>query len=76
VSNSAAQLFRELCRAHGLSHSHRRLLKRLATARRLTSPALVFVEPKHFDTTNLPASLLPSAKELQHLSAQLFGASQ
>src|SRR3972149_2045518 len=39
VSNSGARLFRELCQAHGLSHSRRRLLKRLAAARELASPA-------------------------------------
>jgi hypothetical protein len=73
VSNSRARLFRELCRAHGLRFSSRRLLKRLAAAHRLTTPAMLFVEPKYFDTSDLPANLQPAARELQHLRNQLFG---
>jgi hypothetical protein len=71
VSNSAPRLFRDLCSAHGLTHSDRRLLKRLAAARGLASPAFVFVEPKLFDEP--PASLQSSAAELAHLRARLFG---
>jgi hypothetical protein len=72
VSNSPARLFGELCRAHGLSHSNRRLLKRVATERGLPSPALVFIEPKHLDIESLPASLLPSASEVEQLRTHLF----
>jgi hypothetical protein len=72
VSNSAAQLFRELCRAHGLNFSSRRLLKRLAAARGLASPAVLFVEPRHFDAAKLPACLQPAANDLHHLRARLF----
>ena len=72
ITNSAGRLFRELCRAHGLSYSTRRLLKQLSAARGLPSPALLFVEPKHFDPSTLPATLQPAARDLQHLRAQLF----
>jgi hypothetical protein len=71
-SNSPARLFRELCTAHKLQRSSRRLLKRLAEARGLTSPAMLFVEPEHFDEATLPASLSASVRDLRQLSAQLF----
>ncbi len=72
TANSGSKLFRELARAHGLSFSTRRLLKRLAASRKLPSPALLFVEPQHFDPTTLPRTLQPAAKELQRVRAQLF----
>jgi hypothetical protein len=72
TSNSPAHLFRELSNAHGLSNSSRRLLKRVAAAHQIASPALLFVQPGYFDTSNLPASLAPNAKELQTLHDQLF----
>jgi hypothetical protein len=72
VSNSQGRLFRELSAAHGVSFSNRRLLKRLARERKLPTPALLFVEPKHFDTSDLPADLQSAANELQRLRAQLF----
>ncbi len=71
-SESPAKLFRELCAAHGLSLSARRLLKRLAEARGLASSALLFVEPQHFDTQNLPAELRPCANKLRQLRERLF----
>jgi hypothetical protein len=74
VSNSQARLFRELCQAHDLGYSHRRLLKRLAAARGVAVPAMLFVDPKHFDTANLPASLDASANEVRRLRALIFGA--
>jgi hypothetical protein len=72
TSNSPSRLFRELCRVHGLNFSTRRLLKRLAAARGLPSAALLFVEPEHYDTSNLPANLQPAASELQRLHDQFF----
>ena len=70
--HSPARLFRELSRAHGLRLSNRRLLKRLAEARGLANPAVLFVEPKHFDVKTLPAELKPSAGELQQIRNHLF----
>jgi hypothetical protein len=72
ISNGPAKLFRELCRAHGLGYRSRRLLKRLASARNVASPALLFVEPEHFEPSALPASFQSSAQELRQLRAQLF----
>jgi hypothetical protein len=67
-----ARLFADLCKAHKLNWSNRRLLKQLAAGRGLKLPATLFVEPEYFDTTNLPAALQPSAKELRKLHHELF----
>src|SRR5882757_5191665 len=52
-----ARLFADLCRAHKLNWSSRRLLKHLAAARGLKCPATLFVEPEYFDMTNVPPAL-------------------
>jgi hypothetical protein len=70
--NSPPRLFSELCRAHKLNWSSRRLLKQLALARDLKCAATLFVEPDYFDLTNLPPALRPSAHELRQLRHQLF----
>jgi hypothetical protein len=67
-----ARLFADLCRAHKLNWSSRRLLKHLAAARGLKSPATLFVEPIYFDMTNVPPALKPSAAELRQLRHKLF----
>lgn len=70
--DSPPRLFADLCRAHKLNWSNRRLLKHLAVSRGLKSPATLFVEPDHFDMTNVPAKLKPSANELRQLRHKLF----
>ena len=70
--NSPSRLFSELCRAHKLTWSSRRLLKQLAAARDLKSVATLFVEPEYFDLANLPPALKPSAQELRQLRRKLF----
>ena len=70
--NSPPRLFSELCRAHQLTRSNRRLLKQLAAARNLKSAATLFVEPEYFDLTILPPALKPSAQELRQLRHRLF----
>jgi len=72
-SDSAVKLFRELCAAHGISRSGRRLLKQLAEARGIADPAILFVEPQSFDAQNLPPDLRSSSNELQRLNEKLFG---
>jgi hypothetical protein len=67
------RLFFELCKAHKLNWSNRRLLKQLAAARGVKFPAMLFVEPDYFETTNLPAALQPAATELRNLRRKLFG---
>jgi hypothetical protein len=70
--NSPPRLFSQLCRAHKLTWANRRLLKHLATARDLKCAATLFVEPDHFDLTNLPPALKSSAHELRQLRHKLF----
>lgn len=72
-SDSSARLFRDLCAAHGIKRSGRRLLRQLAEARGAIDPAVLFVEPQHFDTRNLPPELKESASELRTLNETLFG---
>jgi hypothetical protein len=71
-TNSSRAFFRELSRAHELSPLNRRALLRLAAARGLTNPSLLFVEPRHFETTDLPPALQLVEKELQLLRERLF----
>ena len=72
VCNSTSRLFSELCRAHRLDRSNRRLLKQLATALGLKYAALLFVEPEGFDMTSLPPALKSSASEIRQLRHRLF----
>jgi hypothetical protein len=71
-TNSSGALFRELCRAHALSQSSRRTLKRLASARGLTHSSVLFVEPRHFETSDLPPALRDAKVDLGRLRDQLF----
>jgi hypothetical protein len=66
------KLFRQLCAAHQLNFSNRRLLLRLATALELPQPAALFVDPEAFATTNLPPQLRKEAKQISRLGQQLF----
>ncbi len=70
--DSPPRLFADLCRAHKLNWSNRRLLKHLAAARGLKCPATLFVEPEYFDMTNVPSALKASATELRWLRHKLF----
>jgi hypothetical protein len=72
LTNNSGALFRELCRAHDLSQSSRRTLKRLAAARGLTHLSVLFVEPGHFETSDLPPALLDAKVNLERLRDQLF----
>jgi len=72
TSDSSAKLFSELCAAHGLPRANRKLLKRLADARGVTNPAMLFLEPHQFGTNGLPAELKASAPELGRIHGQLF----
>ncbi len=71
-TDSKRGLFSELCRAHGLNSSSRRLLKRLATGRGLTDAATLFVEPRHFESNDLPHALQAAKGDLQRLRDRIF----
>jgi hypothetical protein len=70
--DNSSRLFRELAAAHGFNRAGRRLLHRLAAARGVANPTLLFIEPQHFDAQSLPAELKDSAAELRRLRAKLF----
>ena len=71
-SNSPRGLFRELSRAHGLNRIERRLLKRLAAARGLSPPVLIFIQPERFSTVDLPDDLAEHAGEIARIEGILF----
>jgi len=72
-TNSPRALFRELCRAHGLSSSERNLLLRLASRQAPYNPAGIFLEPQHFDLDHLPAAAAADVEEVKRLRERLFG---
>ena len=71
-SNSPRGLFRELCRAHRIDRAGRRLLKRLAVARGVSPPVLLFVRPECFTVTDLPDDLNEHAMAIVRLDEILF----
>lgn len=72
MSNSSSKLFRELCRAHRVPRTDRRLLKKLAAAQGVENAAELFIEPEHFEAAKLPAALKSSAHELREIRHRLF----
>jgi hypothetical protein len=66
------KLFRELCVAHKLDRTSRRLLLQLAEVARFAQPAQVFVSPAVFEPARLPASLRSRADEVKRLRERLF----
>jgi hypothetical protein len=70
--NSHGSLFSGLCRAHGLDHRARGLLKRVARHHRLVHPARLFTEPKWLDPADLKGSLRRRAAEVAMLRNRLF----
>jgi len=71
-TESKRGLFSELCRAHGLNGSSRRLLRRLAATRGLRDAATLFVEPRYFESNELPDALQKVQAELQHMRERIF----
>lgn len=70
--DSPSQLFRALCRAHGLRLSDRWLLARLARAQQLKDPARLFLEPQRFEPGKITPALRPQAGRLKALRDRLF----
>jgi hypothetical protein len=71
-TDSKRALFSDLCRAHGLNAFSRRLLKRLAAGCGLTDAATLFVEPRHFESNDLPRALQAVKGELQCLRDRIY----
>lgn len=72
--NYARALFAELCRAHRLDWSARRLLAQLASSQRLSSPAQLFLEPQYFEADRLDDAMQKRREELHLLRDKMFGA--
>ena len=70
---SQRRLFRELCRLHQLDWPSRRLLRQLAVAQGVASPAQLFLQPEKFDSPRQCPALLPCADQIDELRGRLFG---
>ena len=70
--NKPKKLLAQLCDAHQLHVGDRKLLSRLATARRLTHPAEIFLCPEAFTLETLPDDLSRDADRIITLRSRLF----
>lgn len=69
---STRALFGDLCRAHQLKWSSRRLLNRLAAAHEV-APCQLFLEPKRFEPEHLTDGLERYKRDFASLKESLFG---
>jgi hypothetical protein len=74
-ADSPQALFAELCRAHALDWSNQRLLRSLASAHRMSVPALLFVEPERFNLETLGNSFEDRSEQVTALRSKLFATS-
>lgn len=70
--NDPEKLFRELCHTHELEKEDHQLLRQLAAARELASPASIFLQPSALAAGTLPEELRPHASRLSELQRQIF----
>lgn len=70
---SPRELFRAMCRAHGLDGTQRRLLLRLARSRQMPQPAALFLQPESFAASTLSPELAGQTQAIQSLCATIFG---
>ena len=71
-ADSPQALFAELCQAHELSWPNQQLLRALANAHRLPSPAQLFVEPERFDVERLGRAFESREAQVLALRSRLF----
>ncbi len=71
--HSSSLLFRELCAAHQLNASNRRLLRKLAHSHKIADQALLFLMPEKFEEKSLPPQLLRKSADIAKLKETLFG---
>jgi hypothetical protein len=65
-------LFGELCRAHALNRGARRIVRQVAERGGLAHPALVFADPRCWDTESLASDPTIDLERAKELSARLF----
>lgn len=71
-TNNPRGLFRELCRAHELDRTTRRLLQQIARHQQLSHAARLFLEPERFEPANLSPDLRARQSEVAALRERLF----
>jgi hypothetical protein len=76
MSSTPQGLFLDLCRAHRLKWSERRLLGRLAQSQKLADSACLFLRPECFEIGRLTVDLRPHLEELRELGERLFAPSR
>ena len=72
AKNDLSALLAELCRAHQLGFREWWLLHRLARYHRLANPALLFLQPHHFDPAVCGEAWKSQAPRLRELQLKLF----
>jgi hypothetical protein len=70
---SPRALFRQLCDAHGVDRTGRRLLMFVARAQMLADPNRLFIEPDRLDVSLLPQEWQSHRAELAALRVRLGG---
>ena len=74
-ADSPQALFAELCQAHELDWPTQQLLRALANAHRLPSPAQLFLEPDRFDVERLGRAFDSRQAQIAALRSRLFAKS-
>jgi hypothetical protein len=72
LHNHPGQLFGQLCRAHRLDWTQRRLLRRLAKSHGMAHPVRLFLEPERFTSAASNPELQPFLDPLDRLRRKLF----
>ncbi|HWB08139.1 MAG TPA: hypothetical protein VG826_02755 [Pirellulales bacterium] len=72
TTNDSSRLLSELCRVHQLTFSDWWFLRRLAHYHRLTNPALLFLQPHHFDPAVCGEAWKGQTARLRELQLRLF----
>ena len=74
--NSPRSLFNALCAAHNLDRPSRGLLKQLAWAQHLETPARLFLEPDRFDPAMAGPELAAQSAAIAALRQKLFAGAE
>ena len=70
--NNTGRLFGQLCRAHRLDWTQRRLLRRLANSHGMDHSVRLFLEPDRFTSAALKTELQPFRDQIDRLRRKLF----
>lgn len=74
LCNSPRLLFKDLCRAHGLTRHDQQLLKRLSLHYRLEDCLPLFLDPDKFRDAESAEAWRPRRQQVRALGERLFGA--